>query len=87
MVQSVEQAIESIANNIARKNRQIASLEDKIEWLEVHAVREYERGVEEGGSCQAIVEIQGRERFLEGLKEEGCPGCPRSKAAEAAGGE
>lgn len=30
----------------------------------------FERGVEEGSSCQAILELQGRDRFLAGLKAE-----------------
>ncbi len=42
----------------------------EIEQLQKHAETEYQRGLEEGSSCQAILEIQGRERFLAELKTE-----------------
>ena len=40
----------------------------EIKRLQERIKAEYQRGVEEGSSCQAILEIQGRERFMEGLK-------------------
>jgi len=36
---------------------------------EKHAPKEYQRGLDEGSSCQAILEIQGRERFMNSLTE------------------
>jgi len=52
-----------------KKDWEIVSLDAKIERLQEHAESEYQRGLEEGRSCQAILEIQGRERFLAELRE------------------
>lgn len=60
---------------------------DEIKRLKTHVEHEYRRGLEEGSSCQAILEIQGQERFLAELKKDGCPGCRYKEAARAAGGE
>jgi len=36
---------------------------------EKHAAKEYQRGLDEGSARQAIIEIQGRERFMKSLAE------------------
>jgi len=48
--------------------REIQSLQAKVEQLEKRVEAEYQRGLEEGASGQAIKEIHGRERFLAELK-------------------
>ncbi len=55
---------------------------DEVEQLERKVKEEHQRGLEEGSSCQAILEIQGRERFLAELKKDGCRGCPKPFAPE-----
>ena len=42
----------------------------EIAWLKQHAKAEFDRGLKEGESKQAILEIQARERFLEELRAE-----------------
>jgi len=59
-----------------RELDELKKLKAEVERLKQHAHAEYQRGLEEGRATQAILEIQGRERFLNELK-----------AAEAAGGE
>lgn len=70
-------------SDVDRAVRVINKQQAEIERLQVHAESEYRRGLEEGSSCQAILEIQGRERFLKELKEDGCPRCPHKRSRQA----
>jgi hypothetical protein len=49
---------------------QLATAEKRAMAWESKVVSEYERGLEEGTSCQAILEIQGRERFMADYHDE-----------------
>lgn len=44
------------------------NLEAEVERLKAHATSEYQRGLDEGNTNQAALEIAGRERFLGDFK-------------------
>ena len=58
---------ESLLAGIAKAVDDYRSMAAKVPVLQKKAESEYQRGLEEGRSCQAILEIQGRERFMDGL--------------------
>lgn len=50
----------------------VAELEQKVERLEQKVKTEFERGFTEGECKQAILELQGQDRFLSELKCKKC---------------
>ncbi len=49
---------------------EVGQLRNEVDRLIKHAEAEYQRGLEEGSSAQAIQEVQGRERFLADVRAE-----------------
>lgn len=60
-LRALHTVIESEADKTVEEHGELVRLRE-------HARAEYQRGLEEGSSCQAILEIQGRERFVQELK-------------------
>ena len=64
---------EEIENSVYRNldlKRTALELYDKLEKAETKRKAAYECGLSDGAAKQAILEIQGRDKFLEGLKSD-----------------